>query len=648
MCGILGFYGSKGMQPYRQALQAANDIIAHRGPDGAGFALFRSPAGSPEVIVTESLLENSDLEDCYLALGHRRLAIIDLTASGVQPMCNRDRSLWITYNGEIYNYIELREELKATGHVFVSTSDTEVILHAYQEWGDACVARFNGIWSFAIVDLTRQRLFCSRDRFGVKPFYYYSDGEHFVFGSEIKQLLSFPFVPRQKNERAIYEFLAFAAVEYGEETFFAGISKLMQGCNLVFDWRELTVKIASYYQPQFETDDCISAADAAAQFRTLLADAVRLQLRSDVEVGSCLSGGLDSSSIVCLMHDQLLWEGKSDVQHTFSSHFEEKDANELEYMQEVIARTGVDAKFTYPTPADLVQDLERLVWHQEEPFGSTSIFAQWSVFKLIHANQVKVVLDGQGADEQLAGYIGLYPYYLNELHDKRQWLRVTWEAWRYHQLHQQDWLPQLPSGAERFLRLLYRPKPATQAQAIEWMNPDLVARHHKQSQYIANQQVKHFGEADHLNNLLYQLTFLNNLQSLLKYEDRNSMAFSVEARVPFLDHRLVEFIFSLPTRLKIRNGYTKRVLRDGMQGILPEKIRWRVGKLGFATPEKNWQRQVLRPMVEQALMEDSLRPYLLIDGARAYLDQVEQKATLDSTPWRWLNVHLWGKAYGIN
>jgi len=648
MCGILGFYSSKGMQPYRQALQAANNIIAHRGPDGAGFALFRGPSGSQDVVATESLLENSGLENCNLVLGHRRLAIIDLTASGFQPMCNRDRSLWITYNGEVYNYIELRDELKAAGHTFVSTSDTEVILHAYQEWGDACVTRFNGIWSFAIADLERQRLFCSRDRLGVKPFYYYSDGQHFVFGSEIKQLLCFPFVPKQKNERAIYEFLAFAAVEYGDETFFAGISKLMQGCNLIFDWREFTVKIAPYYQPQFETDDRISAADAAAQFRYLLADAVRLQLRSDVEVGSCLSGGLDSSSIVCLMHDQLLREGKSDIQHTFSSHFEEKDANELEYMQEVIARTGVDAKFTYPTPADLVQDLERLVWHQEEPFGSTSIFAQWSVFKLIHANQVKVVLDGQGADEQLAGYIGLYPYYLNELYDKRQWLRVTWEAWRYHRLHGQDWFPRAPGMVEKALRLFYHPQPISQTNPVEWINPDLAARHYEHSQYIANQQVKHFGETDHLDNILYQLTFLNNLQSLLKYEDRNSMAFSVEARVPFLDHRLVEFIFSLPPRLKIRNGYTKRVLRDGMQGILPEKIRWRVGKLGFATPEKAWQRQVLRPMVEQALMEDSLRPYLLVDGARAYLDQVEQKATLDSTPWRWLNVHLWGKAYGID
>jgi asparagine synthase (glutamine-hydrolysing) len=430
MCGITGFFSNDGLDGFRQAFLAANNIVTYRGPDGEGIALISPDQPRIRTFTKERPPEDGDFASATLGLGHRRLAIIDLSSSGGQPMTNEDQSLWIIFNGEIYNYIELKRELRARGRSFRTDSDTEVILHAFATWGDDCVYRFNGMWAFAIADLRENRLFCSRDRMGVKPFHYYFDGRRFVFASEIKQLLCFPFVPRRINERAAYEFLAFAAVDYCEETFFERIFKLPQGHNLVLDMNEPSLSVRKYYQPRLEIDTRITCRRAAATFRELLSDSVRLRLRSDVEVGSCLSGGLDSSSIVCLMHRELAAAGKGNVQRTFSSHFDEKEANELEYMEEVIRATGVRAHFICPTAGELMEDMDRLVWHQEEPFGSTSIFSQWSVYKLVHRHGVKVMLDGQGADEQLAGYVGLTSSYFQELREKQERLRLGWEIFR--------------------------------------------------------------------------------------------------------------------------------------------------------------------------------------------------------------------------
>ncbi len=649
MCGVTGIFSINRLGEYRQALQKANDIIHYRGPDGAGFTLFDTHSSNQLInLPNQSLPPEGEMQKMTLAFGHRRLAIIDLSDSGQQPMSNREQSLWITYNGEIYNYLELRTELKATGYKFYSQSDTEVILAAYEVWGELCVSRFNGMWAFAIADLKQNKLFCSRDRFGIKPFYYYYDGTHFVFGSEIKQLLCFPFVPKRINERAVYEFLVYSAVEYGEETFFADIYKLLHGNNLTLDLADCSLKKSAYYQPNFTIDKQISITEASEKFQYLLQDSIKLRLRSDVEVGSCLSGGLDSSSIVCLMHELLKVEGKNNLQRTFSSHFEEKEANELEYMQEVIQATQVQAHFIYPKAEELLQDIERLVWHQEEPFGSTSIFAQWSVFKLVHQQGIKVMLDGQGADEQLAGYVGLASYLFSELRAKKQYFNLAWEACRHTQLQNKPWLSLIPSSAGKLLRRIFafeNTKPPS--PSLDWIAPSLVERYQNHSHYQANFQQKPFGELEHLNNTLYQLTFHNNLQSLLKYEDRNSMAFSVESRVPFLDYRLVEFLFSLPSSFKIRHGYTKTVQRQGMKDVLPEKIRRRVSKLGFATPESRWQRTILRPLIEQALQDERLSSFIIPEQAKLYLEQIDKSGLVDFSAWRWVNLYLWMKIYEI-
>lgn len=660
MCGILGIYSSKGIQPYLSEVQSANDLVTHRGPDGAGFALFNTKADYGNNVVWSSfLVENCAVVDHPdMVLAHRRLAIIDLSPAGLQPMGTSDRSLWITYNGEIYNYLELRNELESLGHAFSTHTDTEVILYSYQQWGDDCIHRFNGMWAFAILDLVQKRLFCSRDRFGVKPFHYYYDGQHLAFASEIKQLLMFPFVPKHINDRIVYEYLSFQAIEHSVETFFTGIYNLLPGHNLIYEYQTHTLHSCRYYDPKIVINNTISLEESAEEVARLLKDSVRLRLRSDVKVGTCLSGGLDSSSIVCIMNSLLREQGLDDTQHTFSSHFEEKEANEIEYMETVIQATQVTPHFTYPTPDGLLQELERLVWHQEEPFGSTSIYAQWSVFKLARENGVTVMLDGQGADELLAGYLPYPAYiYLKELVLKRKFLACVEEARRFRIPFVQILLPvvlhEFVIALRRHPRLYeyikrFRPQRNRIQGNKYWLPTALYNRYEEQSYFTANQQKCMFEEKNEcLNNYLFQLTFCNNLQALLKYEDRNSMAFSTEGRVPFLDYRLVEFLFSLPSNFKLHNGFSKFVFRQGMGGILPEKIRWRTTKLGFSTPERLWQKTSLRPLIELALDDPILEPYIHRERAREYLDKVQQSQQSDFTPWRWLNLALWMKGFNL-
>lgn len=655
MCGIIGLFDKESLSSHRFGLKDAHRIIEYRGPDGEGMVLLNPYHPERRFITYQSdcLPDDSVFGTMTLALGHRRLAIIDLTHSGKQPMSSEDGLLWITYNGEIFNYIELCSELQKEGHFFHSSSDTEVILHAYEAWGEDCVQHFNGMWAFAIADFKNQKLFCSRDRFGVKPFYYYFDGLRFAFGSEIKQLLCFPFVPRRINQRAIYDYLIRAATDHDEDTCFTGIHKLLQGHNLNLDLSKVTLNVHRYYSPSFKINHHITHIEAAQEFRRLLTDSVRLCLRSDVKVGTCLSGGLDSSAIVCIMQQLLDEKWKKDQQYTFSSHFVDKEANEIDYMQTVIDATGVNAHFTYPTDEELVREIDHLVWHQDEPFGSTSIFAQWSLFKNVHQHSVKVMLDGQGADEQLAGYIPLIYWFFDELFAKRKYPHFIWESFRYLCFHPDDRARLIKHHTNLFKTVtvgLFKKRSETNPHSTAppgWMEPGLAERYCKNGRYGGAIQEKPYGNIEYLNNTLYRLTFHGNLQSLLRYEDRNSMAFSVEGRVPFLDYRLVEFISSLPSHFKIRHGYTKSVLRDAMKGILPEKIRLRKSKLGFATPERKWQETTLRPLILNAIESERMRDFLIPNRARDYLYETGKGKDVNFLPWRWLNLSLWLKAYNL-
>lgn len=645
MCGITGLYSRVGIKNHLESIQKANNEIVYRGPDGSGYVFFKKNYFKTFFQHDEENIKNEIDQNYFLGFGHRRLSIIDLTDKGSQPMSINGSNYWIVYNGEIYNHVEIKKYLQKKGYKFQSNCDTEVILHSYVEWGENCVEKFNGMWAFTIYDRKKNFLFCSRDRFGIKPFHYFKNNDFFVFSSEIKQLLNFKFVNKAINNSSVFDYLNFGGIEHSKYTFFENIIKLEPGNNILYNLNENTFKIKKYYNPTLETDFSLNYKKASQEFKSLLFDSVKLRLRSDVEVGSCLSGGIDSSSIVSIIKN-LNKNQTNNSQHSFSSHFNDEEANELEYMKCIIDHSNVKSHFTYPNEEKLMKDLNDLIWHQEEPFASTSIFAQWEVFKKVKSGNIKVMLDGQGADEMLAGYLGLRYYFFNELKEERNFKKLFFEKVLYQYMYSSN------KNILNFLNILFKKfvnkKINNEVEFVNSINKDFYNSQIKNSIFSKNQSFQNYQEKEKLNNVLYQLTFKNNLPGLLKYEDRNSMAFSVEARVPFLDYRLIEFIMKLPSNFKIRNGYTKSILRSSVKGVIPNKIRLRTAKLGFATPEKKWQAGILKNLVNDAILDKRLEQYIDPKLAKKRYQDITNYSLSDSSPWRWVNLMLWMNIYDLS
>lgn len=648
MCGIFGIFDRGGLRMRPGDLLKGLSVAAHRGPDGEGVAWFDTRHGRRKVIRDDDLSAIGD--EASLLLAHRRLAIIDLSDSGHQPMASSDGQLWITYNGEIYNYVELRAELEAGGAVFRSHSDTEVILRAYEAWGSDAFTRFVGMWALAILDLRQRHLILSRDRFGIKPLHYIAVGDRFAFASEIKQLLEVPWVPRSLNARAVYDYLQYEVSDFGAETFFAGISRVRAGHSLVLSLDNGSHDEQRYYTlptgPMFES---ISPADAGGRFRELLRESVRIHLRADVPVGTCLSGGLDSGAIAVLMRDISRAAQLPVERHAFSCHFDIAEANELEFTRQNMAAAEVKPHFIEPGDRDIEADLQALIWHQDEPFGSTSIFAQWAVFRLIREAGVKVVLDGQGSDEMLGGYASTAPHFFLEMAAQGRFIKAMVESWQWSRLQGKPWHTVVPwTGLRRILAALAGEKPSSVGSPQRpWMREDFERACADASRVRLQAYETPWDAKAPFASVLRRFFFESNLPALLRYEDRNSMAFSVESRVPFLDHRLVEFAFSLPSDIKFREGYAKRVLRDAMDGMLPESVRMRARKMGFATPELHWQTTVLSPLIREAVNSDVLADFIDRDGASATLDRINETRRLDFLPWRWLNLYMWRRQFNV-
>jgi asparagine synthase (glutamine-hydrolysing) len=644
MCGIAGIMQVSGRPLDGRLLESMTGSLAHRGPDGEGYVLL-APAGHEKPLpvvgkLSDSVATRDGLGPYRIGLGHRRLAIIDLTPLGHQPMGSDDGHVWITYNGEVYNAPELRRELSALGHRFRSSTDTEVVLESYRRWGRACLSRLNGMFAFALWDGRARALFCARDRFGIKPFYYRRDDRRFLFASEIKALLQDSSFRRIPNDRIVYDYLTASRQDHTTDTFFHDVHQLAPGEWLMV--REapegrLAVDRNRWWSVP-EGTASVSREDAAAGTRERLEDAVRLALRADVPVGSCLSGGLDSSSIVCLM-SRLLGSGAS--LRTFSSCHEDPRFDERSYIRTVLGQTGVANEAVFPDPTRLFNDLSRILWHQEEPFAGTSILAQWAVMQAAGGAGMKVLLDGQGADELLCGYPGYVGSRMADLVRAGQALAGVreWAAWR--RLHgglQSAAMAGfvrglLPSGPVRWLR-------SHMTGETEWLDERFVRDGRKAGlERNGCSRTHRTVLGAHVARSLTE-----DLPALLHYEDRNSMAFSVEARVPFLDHRLVEWLVCLPPELKLRQGMTKVVLREAMAGILPDAVRMRTDKMGFVTPEDRWLRVDLRQQIETVLASDSLRarPYwrapVLQDRYRRYCDG---KAAIGPAVWRWVNLEWW-------
>ncbi|MCX9076233.1 MAG: asparagine synthase (glutamine-hydrolyzing) [Candidatus Methanoperedens sp.] len=588
----------------------------HRGPDDEGHYINNS-----------------------IGLGHRRLSIIDLSPAGHQPMCNEDGNIWITYNGEIYNYLELTLELKEKGHVFKSGTDTEVIIHAYEEYDQEFLHKLNGMFAFAIWDDRKKKLFCARDRFGIKPFYYYLDERRFHFASEIKAIITDITIERNPNDKIIYDYLAHDLLDHTEDTFFKGIKCLLPAHYLVIE--DSVIKQKRYWDldptnNQNEAND----EEYTRKFFELFKNSVKLRLRSDVPVGTCLSGGLDSSSIACIANDLLKELTNEPQQKTFSSCFDEKEYDEREFINLVLDKTGAEGNFIFPNGNDLFDLIEDIIRNQDEPFVSTSIFAQWHVMKLAKYKGVKVILDGQGADELLAGYYDYYYSFFADLIKTLKFIKLIKEINLYSKYHHYSKINALisvifylsPNFLKKKFKYLERKK--------GWLNSEFVKANKKDESSVSKYN-------NNLNNHLYDV-LRTGLPSLLRYEDRNSMAFSIESRVPFLDYRFVEFIFSLPNNQKIDNGMTKVILRNAMKDILPENVRNRKDKMGFVTPENIWFRTFAKDKIVEIIRSKRFiqRKYFnILEIKKEFEAHCNGEKNIGSTIWRWINLELWMRMF---
>lgn len=605
----------------------------HRGPDDEGYALIDTPGTLPLILGGAATPVDAytsdtpfaprarwghDEREVTVALGHRRLSIIDVSVLGHQPMCTPDRRYWIVYNGEIYNYCELAAELVASGYRFTSQCDTEVILAAYARWGTACVSRFNGMFAFAIYDAQASELFLARDRFGIKPLYYrFAPDGTFALASEIKQFTALPGWRPSVNQPRASQFLSTGLTDDTDETMFDGVFHVPPGhcahsaiAQLRPDPRG-RLATTQWYDLR-PAPFAGSFDDAAAECRHLLTDSVRLMLRADVPVGSCLSGGIDSSSIVCLINRALSSETPALSQKTFTAASDDPALDERQWVADVVSATNVDAHYTTPTADGLKSTLSAMTWHQDEPVTSTSLFAQWMVFQSAADNRVKVLLDGQGADEAFAGYHSFFGPYLTGL---VRAMAVGKAMREFSALRQQHGFS-VRSGTGALFRAAWPATPAAALSLSAMSRAQLVS---------------------------------TNLQMLLRFEDRNSMAHSVESRVPYLDHRVVEFALGLPDDYKLSGGVTKRVLRAAMTGILPERIRTRVEKIAFATSEARWllrddapwYRARLADAVESGngLVAKSMLPRFdaMAAGARPF----------DGSVWRAISFGQWLRAFQV-
>lgn len=618
MCGIAGIFNFDTSLVAKDSIEKMIEAIDYRGPDDKGY-----------------YVEDS------IGLGHCRLSIIDLSEAGHQPMADKDESLWIIYNGEIYNYVELREELKKLGYRFKSHSDTEVVLYSYKEWGVNGLNKLNGMWAFAIWNTKKKELFCSRDRFGIKPFYYYYDKKGFAFASEIKSLLELG-IKREANEDLICDFLAYGMLDHTDETFFTNIKKLPPASwSLIKENGEVTTKKYWDFEISNEFDEVKKNNQKDAEdFLDLFIDSVKLRMRSDVPIGSCLSGGLDSSSIVCVLNDLLKKTNNSNIaerQKTISSCSEQKSYDEREYIEEVLAETGAEKNYVFPKPEDFIKELDDILWHQEEPFASTGIYAQWEVMKKVKNRDLKVMLDGQGGDENLCGYRKFYMFYLRKLLKKRKYFLFLREFTRFF----------TSPGVLRTLRIkdgLRYFGFGNKLLGLESLFAPEFLRKIKERELG-------FGYKENLGERIKDDITTWSLPVLLRYEDKSSMAHSIETRLPFLDYRLVEQMASLPLSQKMYNGWTKFILRESMKGTIPEKIRLRKSKLGFSTAEELWFKKVLNKNIKTVINESRflssyINKEILIENLNKFFSG---KSILSSEVFfRFYILELWGQKFILN
>jgi len=605
MCGIAGYVGPRALDQ-RPAVASMLAAIDHRGPDDEGV-----------------------WSDEWAILGHRRLSIIDTSAAGHQPMLSECGRYVLSYNGEIYNFVELREELQRSGAQFRSHSDSEVLLEAFRKWGEACVQRFNGMWAFAIWDRHARRLFVSRDRFGEKPLYYVMTGGALWFASEIKALLKIGVAERKVNAAALADFAADRVSDHTPATFFSNVMQLPPAHSGWFADDKLTL---SRYWSLPETDDAPVSSHFAQEVGELLADSIRLRLRSDVAVGVLLSGGLDSSSVACLAAAQ----GSNLA--AFST-IDRQPPEEARGIEQVLVQYPELRRHVDTPPDDILEsDLALCLWHQEEPFADGSMLAHFRLMRCAREAGVRVLLTGQAADEVFAGYPGFQAIHVGGLLRKGRWGEAVRHAQSIHTSGQSlPWISMIGNALP--LRIARVTRMARARADLDWVAPAFRSQPAAAGGYAIR-------SSDAVNASLRECLLRRTLPGFLHYEDRNAMAFGVETRIPFLDHRLVEKVLPVPGAMKLAAGRTKAILRDAVVGKVPAKIVGRLAKQGYPAPLARWLRNASIANQERNMEMVMASPLVDAAGWRRRADRFfagdDQQL---SAVWRGLVVATWHERF---
>ena len=639
MCGILGavtdtFFEASAWQCFIRSLNS----IKYRGPDDWGWVLIapqekRLSKEKQFFWAGKSDEYPEQVQNAKIFLGHRRLSILDLSEAGHQPMCSKDELCWVTYNGEVYNYLEIREELAHLGHTFYTQTDTEVILAAYQQWGEECFNRFNGMWGMAIADLKRRILLLSRDRVGVKPLYYSQIGETFFFASEMKALLIATGQERLAQDFIVRDFLVHGLPPIGDQTFFQGIKQVTAGTIMCIPlekpWEPPRIKRWWSITPLY-----IKKNDAIDAWRETLTDAVKIRLRSDVPVGSCLSGGIDSSAIVGIMATLLGKEGHK--VHTITSCYNDKLFDERFYAEAVVRHIGASATWVYPdSDSKIKDDLYTLAFVQEQPFPTLSIYSQYCVMRAAKQAGIKVLLDGQGGDELSLGYDVCQAIKIATMLRSGKMLASFREIIFLNKnnagLNIGRLLPLVCYFGMPRLRLWRNRRRAT-----GFVRSELLALNSGSS--LLMRPIKNLDQARKM------WIEENPLPILLHYEDRNSMAHSIETRLPFLDYRMINLAFGLAENIINGQGWTKLISRRGMVGLVPNEVIWRRDKKGFPAPTSRFIRNLYPTLKEMFATGMRSKRFLNSEKIISALSVSEPPEWL----WRAVSLELWMRVMDVN
>ena len=629
MCGIAGFIYKNNNTVKESMIKKMTDAIAHRGPDAEGQYVDRN-----------------------IGLGHRRLSIIDLSDDGTQPMCSKDGRFVITFNGEIYNYIELRKELEDAGVSFFSKTDTEVIIEAYRKWGVECINRFNGMWAFCLYDREKRKIILSRDRFGVKPLYYFADDEKIVFGSEAKAILAVCPEEMIPNEKAIYRLLRSTPEDRDEITYYKNIKNFRKATYAV-----LNLDSFEWIQKEFWEIDLakfkrkwIDGKNPYRTFRNLMEDAVKLRLCADVEVGLCLSGGLDSSLIAGICEHKC-----GAKMHTFSSVYKDVECNELDYINEVNDFNERSIQhLIYPEPKgeNIIEHFRQIILHHDGPNSGATFYSQYSVMRGAKSH-VKVLIDGQGADELFGGYIPYYYSYISDLLRKGS-IRSKLKAVKTLSIFDNEWknvnksmglddvILYLGDGFYQFLKERWNRDLPDSAEKESFLKKGMYTKDFLKKTDTTI-EYKNYNLSGGLNTVLGKEILRDSIPLLLHNEDSNSMAFSIETRLPFLDYRLVEFALALDSEYKIKGEWTKFIIRKSCKDYFPKKVARRKNKMGFPAPFARWLRE--------SEQKDEMREIIFSFGERnivpmetiiaLYNKHMEGKEDNNVILYKFLVIELW-------